>query len=154
MSDELDNKSAQQLGAALHGLRSDMADIKKMIATATAQIAFQDRIITNAIGKLTAAVDRFADRAERAMKLNRAVGHEIADGVVKVVKEATGEFPLHVEPEDEISARHIKLRWSTIGGAIVKYGPIVAKAIGIAAALSAAAAGVVWAAIKAVAHKL
>ncbi len=131
----------------MHGLRADMTDVKHLIATNAKQSAFQDRANTNAIDKLTAAVDRFTSKAERAMRLNREVGHEIADGVVK---EVTGQFKLQKadadSDNDEITGGHIKVRWSTLA----KYAPVAAKVFGVLAV----AAGAVWATLERLAKYL
>ncbi len=94
--------------------------------------------------------ERFAKKAEHAMKLNRAVGHEIADGVVKVVKEETGKHLLPPPERDEITGRQWRyFVTNTVVPRLVKHGVLLKILGGLAAA-----AGAAWAWFSHVASRI
>lgn len=141
LSDDLNNADVRALVDALHGVRHDLADIKDRLDTSARQKGFQDRVHTHAIDKLTAKIDRLADKVERGMRLNRTVGHEIAEGVVKVVKEETGKHLLPRPEQDEITGRQWRyLLTHRVGPWLVARGFFVKLF-----ATLAAAAGAAWA---------
>lgn len=150
MSDDLNNADVRALVAALHGVRQDLADIKAQNASNAKLAGFQDRAHTNAIDKLTARLDRLVDRVERGMKLNREVGHEIAQGVVAVVKEETGKHRLPAPiDEAEVTQRFLR-RWffSQAVPWLVARG-VFFKVFAVLTAL----AGAAWALLSRIAHK-
>ncbi len=139
MSDDLNPADVRALVAALHGVRNDLADIKSQNATSTKQSGFQDRAHTNAIDKLTAKVDRLADKIERSLKLTRHVGHEIADSAVKAVREETGKHLLPRPEQDEITGRQWRyLITHKVGPWLAARGFFLKLFAGLAAAAGAA----------------
>lgn len=125
------------LTRALDGLSQSVSDDAQATRVERQQVRFREQMRIDADKKMTAAIDRLTSRVERAMKLNREVGHEIAEGVRGAVREATENHQLPAHEGDEITGQYLKIRWATIA----KYAPVAMKVFGVLAI----AAGAVWA---------
>lgn len=136
----LDSSSAAALTRALEGVRHDLGDLKQLMTTALKQYEFALRSSTNATDKSTMEVAALRGSIDRALKLMREVVRsqgQIVEGATKKLEDVTGKFQTMNPDTDEISAQHIKLRWSTLA----KWAPVVAKVAGLIVAGAAAAYG-------------
>lgn len=141
--DALDSSSTKALTRWIEGVNHRLADILAAVQAGERKGAFREQMALDALKKNAAALDAIVARVDRSLKLNREVvksqGQVVEsaarrlDDSVRIVTQRPTE-----SDKDEISAQHIKLRWSTLA----KWAPWVLKAAMYAAGAFAAAYGV------------
>jgi hypothetical protein len=142
----LDSPSASDLVAALKGVERDLRSVIRrlesiervvgMTDTRTARMENAQQIDSRRVAAMRIESAAALSRIEVATSALQA-GTSEAEKAVRVLREASGEFITHVADKDEISARHIKLRWSTVAS----WAHIVGKIVGAIGFGAAAAYG-------------
>ena len=135
--DALDSASARDLTRAINRHTERLNSIDRKIESIESKSFFREQAQQKAIELNTAAMEHHNARSDGMMRIVREVLAEerkdrkaIGDGMAKLgrVVEETGKHMIPPkEAEDEISAQHIKIRWSTIA----KYAPFVFKTVAI-----------------------
>jgi hypothetical protein len=168
--DALDSSSARKLTEAINGLRDELWRVREQQRALAAHSDDRTANSENAIRRNEAELSRLGARIEMIIKLVREVmasERSVTDGAVKKLEAAalqneasaraikeSGAFPIYPPPkkeaEDEITAEHLKVRWSTLGGLLVKHGWIIARAFFVLAAFAA----FVWSFFRQLVHRL